>query len=139
MAPEFFYRTHDPTTLDRQGNDSGTREYVPSTIVFTNLNPHSQSIVRLFSITPSPREIPHRGLPRKSRRNTSTPMQRRSLHRSSRPGNGLTRRTITSFTSSRTRRVINVPHTSSTGDCVCSWSSGQCRVDSRVIYTVYKL
>lgn len=25
--PEFFYRTHDPTTLNRQGRDSGTRAY----------------------------------------------------------------------------------------------------------------
>lgn len=24
--PEFFYRTHDPTTVDRQGGDVGTRE-----------------------------------------------------------------------------------------------------------------
>ena len=64
-------------------------------------------------------------------------MERRSLHRSSRPGNGLTRRTITSFTSSKTRRVTNVPPTSSTGDCVRSGLSGQCRVDSRAyLYSV---
>lgn len=23
---EFFYRTHDPTTVNRQGNDTGTRK-----------------------------------------------------------------------------------------------------------------
>jgi peptide methionine sulfoxide reductase MsrA len=30
---EFFYRTHDPTTVNRQGGDAGTREsafYHPS-------------------------------------------------------------------------------------------------------------
>jgi hypothetical protein len=25
--PEFFYRTHDPTTMNRQGGDAGTREH----------------------------------------------------------------------------------------------------------------
>jgi hypothetical protein len=25
LPPEFFYKTHDPTTLNRQGNDAGTR------------------------------------------------------------------------------------------------------------------
>ena len=25
---EFFYRTHDPTTVDRQGPDTGTRAFV---------------------------------------------------------------------------------------------------------------
>jgi len=26
MVAEFFYRTHDPTTVNRQGADTGTRE-----------------------------------------------------------------------------------------------------------------
>jgi peptide-methionine (S)-S-oxide reductase len=26
---EFFYRTHDPTTVDRQGPDRGSRESLP--------------------------------------------------------------------------------------------------------------
>lgn len=29
---EFFYRTHDPTTVNRQGGDAGTRE---SAVYFT--------------------------------------------------------------------------------------------------------
>ena len=30
---EFFYRTHDPTTLNRQGPDRGTREFLPESVV----------------------------------------------------------------------------------------------------------
>jgi len=26
MVVEFFYRTHDPTTVNRQGGDAGSRE-----------------------------------------------------------------------------------------------------------------
>lgn len=35
IASEFFYRTHDPTTVDRQGNDRGPREsYIASLNIY---------------------------------------------------------------------------------------------------------
>lgn len=30
---EFFFRTHDPTTLNRQGNDTGSRKYDPPRVI----------------------------------------------------------------------------------------------------------
>lgn len=31
---EFFYRTHDPTTVDSQGADRGTRKYLTICLIF---------------------------------------------------------------------------------------------------------
>ena len=38
LVSEFFYRAHDPTTLNRQGNNVGSREYLSFTI-YTILTP----------------------------------------------------------------------------------------------------
>lgn len=38
VVSEFFYRTHDPTTVDRQGNDRGAREYPPSHLLSSKYN-----------------------------------------------------------------------------------------------------
>lgn len=35
VVSEFFYRTHDPTTKDRQGNDSGKRERTSSHLLLS--------------------------------------------------------------------------------------------------------
>lgn len=35
---EFFYRTHDPTTVNRQGGDAGTRECCNSCLILHRLD-----------------------------------------------------------------------------------------------------
>lgn len=34
---EFFYRTHDPTTVDRQGPDRGSRKFIEHCYVYFQL------------------------------------------------------------------------------------------------------
>ena len=55
-APEFFYRTHDPTTLNKQGNDVGTR-----TSRLTSFFAASSSLCPMFC---APSRIPFSPFPR---------------------------------------------------------------------------
>jgi len=36
LCTEFFYRTHDPTTINRQGGDTGTRTFAPLPLPFSH-------------------------------------------------------------------------------------------------------
>ena len=62
VPAEFFYRTHDPTTVNRQGADTGTREY--SVLVAIPRCPYEPSSVEyrsaIFYHTPEQLEIAKR-------------------------------------------------------------------------------
>ena len=104
---EFFYRTHDPTTLNRQGGDTGTR-----TSSFCSLGGRMnvarvQNIDRLFSITRRNRSLLQSGLQKRFRISISRRSGSRSSLRSWKRDRGGMGRIITSCTCSSIRMGIS--------------------------------
>jgi hypothetical protein len=121
---EFFYKTHDPTTLNRQGNDAGTRTSSLLTLVlFYHLSSIKQPLPFFSpqntappssSTPPSKSKLPSASPPR-SKQNTLTPRVRRSSPRSRPRRTGSLERTTTRSTYSRTRVVTSARRTGCIG------------------------
>ena len=62
LISEFFYRTHDPTTVNKQGRDRGTREHTVSQLRWPSFNPRGLSGYRsaIFYNSPAQKDIAKR-------------------------------------------------------------------------------